>query len=165
MSYQALVNQKLAFVRVCMQEAEALVEGEQSLKFDALVQGGCFHLYAGYLTYLRELAENYQLPAVDEIESLVDLVDALALAGKTPAESRELQELQVSSSSWLNCLSASYSTILQGQGEGNAPEPLSDSVIRVASEGDKRCNLTNLKAWYQELSSLIARHRESMIEW
>ena len=168
-SYQSRVNQKLAFVRVSLELYPTVSGNNAKLQQDALLQGSCFHLYAAYLTYLKEVAQTYQAAEVEAIDSVDGLNRALAEVGKTPAEAKELMQLLGAKGSWLNSLIEAHGRCLGGLEVASPATGSNDSiavpVIALTAEGDSRCNLVNVKAWHQELSSLIARHRESMVEW
>jgi len=164
----ARVNQKLAFARVSLQALQ-IDSGDKPLLQQAMLEACCFHLYAAYLAYLKEIGDSYKVADPESIGSIDELVARLAAVGKTPTESRELVLLSREPGNWLYHLIACYQNCLAARtgqqggdkvgGEGVIP------VVPVAENGDSRCTMANLKAWQQELGTLIDRQRDSMTEY
>lgn len=164
----ARVNQKLAFARASLQAMRADSAANPLLQ-QAMAEACCFHLYAAYLAYLKEIGECYQVDEPERIGSVDDLVDRLGAIGKTPAESRELVLLSQGQGSWLyhlicafhDCLAARQGPLGESNSSGSGGIPL----VAVAETGDSRCTMANLSAWQQELGALIDRQRDSMTEY
>ncbi len=166
----SLVNQKLAYARSLMAAVDVLGEpgnARQRLDAQALLDATAFHLLCAYRHYLRELAEGYMVPAVASINSEDDLLSALAALGKTPNEATELKNLSRDSNSWLAQLQGCYQACWQLPGE---PSPASVGRIALVDldkpvASDPVITAGRLREWYTEFNQLIARQRESSVEY
>lgn len=167
-----LVNQKLAFTRSLLGAARAVGEptnARQRLERQALLDGAVFHLWCAYLHYLRELADIYAVGAPEAINNEVDLHDALGQLDKSPTEATELQNLAARPHSWLWQLLASHRHCWQGAIETPtpSPRPMGEQIAMVDLDRDKSPVATpeKLQHWYDELTDLIERHRETSAEY
>lgn len=167
----AMVNQKLAYARATMRLLETLAvpaNVSQRLQQQALLDAGAFHLMCAYSHYLRELGENYALPKVAHIDSEEDLRAAFAAQGKSPAELQELLQLCERDDSWLSRLKADYQGCWQLADESQAPA--GEGRIQVVDldtprSGGEAVSRARLVEWYQALTDLIARQRETSAEY
>ena len=82
--------------------------------------------------------------------------------GQVPAEVRELAVLAETQDSWFNGLLAAYTQV---QNAESSAQPVRAEVLSLAAAGDSRCTAANLQAWLGQLTEMINRHRESMLEY
>ncbi|ACE82990.1 DUF6586 family protein [Cellvibrio japonicus] len=172
----SLVNQKIAYAGTLIAMAAALdsLQSSQRIQQRALEDGALMHLGLAYTFYLRELGENYHLKNVALIQDVVNLVDVLSQAGKSPAEAEELLHLGSDSGSWL----AQMLRAVRDLSSSPAPEkpqkafPQGDNLIAVvdiaSSERDSVDSSVSgvlLESWVKEFRQLVLRQRETSAEY
>ena len=169
------VNQKLAYARALLKIASVSghpTSAAERLQLQALMDAVVFHLVCGFHHYLRELAENYRVADVAEINDCSSLVAALAAIDKAPAEATELTLLVDESNSWLGQLQRYYKSVWsvsKDDSEHRDNDAESDNLIAVkileGSDQDLDVDLEILRQWENAFSSLIARQRETSSEY
>jgi len=164
--YKARVNQKLYFARIHIDLLQQELTSELRPKHvveEAIGESTVFHLIGVYLTWLKELAANYSVPA-EGIQSLKDLVEGFTAQNLVTAELNELKVLE-ETDSWLRALLGAYYKIWQVMQELKGQSSLDSGIpIRQISESQE-IDLKTCANWHEELSSLIERGRGTMYEW
>lgn len=164
--YATKVNQKLAFARIL--KTQLPPEGEQALLREANLEAMCFHLYSAFRLYLGEIAAQYNLPT-DCHQSIASLQAAFATEGRQSPEVNELAELEARKNSWLQQLQTAYGGILVDLDlSALAPKPSETplaGLIAVTEVDSATLTLMALDQWQLHIAELIARHRESMLEY
>lgn len=168
-SHLSLVNQKLNF-------AASLVEllrksaGHRVQRL-ALAESLVHQLYMALHFYQRELGENNALDA-QKIDSLEDLVHALALREKTPSEVAELQNLASEPDSWLSTLLARYRQLfispLKPQVHKAAADENLIAVIDISTQSSSPSpepDIELLESWISQFKALVVRQRETGAEY
>lgn len=161
--YRGQVNAHLGKARWLLQSLASSQEDSASSRLgQAALQESCaYQLQLALQNFLREIAENYQLPNADQIQSSADLERALAAADKAPAELAEIRTSQ--SEGWLGQMNRAFQQI------GKANSSSSSSVQMVGMIQAKALDSTDLDAkslelWFSSLKELVDRQREMMVE-
>lgn len=135
------------------------------LKQLGVFEAAVFHLYRAYLEMLRELAENYQVESPESVASLADLQQGLEKLDKTPAEARELAELQ--NHGFIADLMGAWNSFFQVASSApvkiNAPRPA--GLISAREVKDSELDRETLSIWISKLREVSDRHRDVMVEY
>lgn len=170
--YLARTNQKLSFSRIHLDKLKGAQE-DTSWNKHALIESYnesvLFHMTSAYDAFLREIAERYSV----DTESLQGYRSLAAQLEQTGVESPELKELSMLESndcSWLHKLMAAYEACWHGTDKQRAvTETSSVSEIHVVQVNPDHAEdaeiIIEYEAWFTELSELINRLREGMLEW
>jgi len=161
--FLAGVNQKRLFASLLL--AEAARARDDHLR-EALMQGALHHLATALQLYFGEVAATYQCRNAIETTSLALLDQHLSAMGKTPAEVSEMLALQDDAASWLSRVLACRQLLFA------APRPVArqdkDGVINALSVADDSdstgFDVAEVEHWLSAFTSMIERHRESMLE-
>ena len=161
------VNQKLAQARVLLEN------GNDStlalLHNNSLKEAIAFHLVCAYRHYLREIAETYWLKGIAAIHSEADLMNALDVAKKQPAEAGELISLRKDVSSWLSQLHLYYESLwlvpVSADNKYEFRNNLIDTVNLEPNFNTASVTLELLVLWHQSFLVLVARQRETSAEF
>ncbi len=170
----SLVNQKLGYARVLIQQLAAYSGVQSRLLNEALAEATVSHLVCGFRHYLRELAEANGIKSLTSIISLEGLAVLLAEADKVSAEVEELQRLQTERASWLAHLHHAY----EQQWALPRADAAKADTLRSASSLVEDQNLiqlmvieespdlqVQLRGWYDAFSELVQRHRHNLAEY
>lgn len=162
--YLSVVNQRLYFSAQLLEQLASVGCNVRPMLELALCQSVLYQLESCYRFYLREVASTYRCRQPEQIHSVPELIAALQLMGKHPAEASELANLEQQSDSWLCQLLSAHRqmlTIQQEQVSGQSPI----AVVQIASEAEpQQLNGELLNSWQEAFSELIERHRQHMLE-
>ncbi len=162
----SLTNQRLFFVRLQIQQFEALTAGESEPARQAQYESVVFHLLQAYCAFLRELADMQNLPV--NANALVE--NAEGLISNAPAEvvSPELQELamlEMDPGSWLANLRQVFRRFGAPVDTVGLPGVVQHSEISVTMVTPEDNRLSELTMWHEALSEIIRRLRAVSQEW
>ena len=151
-----------------MRKASALLEqcqqnsGGSRLTQDALIEGCCFHLQLAKTNFLREIADNYQVPDAAQISSTTELAEALGKLDKIPQELSEIQTSQ--KEGWLAAMDAAYDELLSFSSSGKASAVQAAGQIQTKELHDNQLDYARVESWVNDLKELVERQREMMVE-
>ena len=161
--FSSAVNQKLYLARLLLERCTPAQDAHGHAEL-ALSQSAIFQLHCAYRLYLNEIASNYKVASTAFVNTADELSQALLAIDKHPAESRELQNLEQETGSWLNRLLLVYQGISQPQPLGSTE---TDNLIPLQSVESSTASadfalVTSVLAGFGEL---LDRHRELMLEF
>lgn len=157
-------------VNAHLRKATALIEQCQSLRSvdgsrltqDALVEGCCFQLQLAKINFLREIAENYQVPDFSSITTTAELAEALARLDKVP---QELSEIQVSQQEgWLGTMDTAYAALFSSEKVSKAGAVQTVGQIQTKELSSNELDFALVTFWAKNLKELVDRQREMMVE-
>lgn len=173
-THLSLVNQALANAAalLAMWGARDTRTSQARIERRALAAAALQQMAQGYRFYVREIAEQYQLKGLAQLDSAAALAAALTAAGRAPGEAQELQQLEADTHSWLAALLAAarqqtaspvpapevkaFAAALQS--EEAAPELI--SLVEEPAEPN-----VNLPLWLQAFRQLVLRQRATSAEY
>jgi hypothetical protein len=169
----SLVNQKLGYARVLIQQLTTHSVAQSRLLNEALAEAAVSHLVCGFRHYLRELAEANGVKPLASIIKLDGLAAVLAEAAKVSAEMEELQQLQANPASWLAHLHHAYEqqwappSANGGKADPTRPAVSVDdeNLIQLTVIEETPDLQLQLSRWYEAFSELVLRHRQNLAEY
>ena len=171
--YQSRTNQKLSFVRLHLQALEESLDGSAWSKHtlvESYNESVLFHLAGAADSYVKELAERYKLN-VDQINSIPELVQAMAESSLESPEISEIEQLYENTGSWLRKLWRAYKACWYAE---HAPQKQASEVQSVSEIHVLQINPDHAQdadvyqeylGWFNALKELIERQRFSMLEY
>lgn len=178
-----MTNRHLVRVNKAIQSAQALIdigqevqEPDSSLKKRVLAESVLRQFGLAITLYFRELAENYDLKTISDINTLNDLCVRFERSNKSIAEAQEFRDLSIIQNSWFNVITELCAN-LQDSLDGTPPaksfitEGIIHSnrieVVDITNTDQKmpEIDLNLLKTWLEEFKLIIFRHRQTSIEY
>ena len=161
--YNARVGQKLSYARFFQAQLEAL-EPEHSnadvTQRAAFQDAMIFELVNTLRAFLSEVADNHGIdPACSDAKTLAS---ELALQGIVSPEVEEIL-LSLSGDGWISALMARYSENCSGTVSAQPKESSIQPLHFVQNSQAHRQPDTG--GWLSQLTELIDRHREGLVEW
>jgi hypothetical protein len=159
--YQQRVHQKMAHSRILMSlvaDCDDTIPGKQ--KMEALLQSVIIHLNCAYHVYLKEIAFDCGIQAIEGINSIEKIREQLDLQEKSNASVTEL--LNLKSSGWLGSFHGAVEQILYP----SAYAQYESSLIAVAgSDSSVVINLQAVTDFLQKFNNIFERQRHSNVEY
>jgi len=158
------VNGHLGKARWLLESLKSSQEEATSSRLgQAALQESCAHqLQLVLQKFLREIAENYQLPNAGQIQNSQDLEAALLAADKSPAELAEIRTSQ--SEGWLGQMDRAFQRIGSPSSSASSSLVQSAGMIQTKSLDSTDLDAGSLELWYYNLRELVDRQREMMVE-
>jgi len=167
--FMSAVNQKLLFAE---QLSALLDEGSSNQHLEiAVAQSITVQLYQGWVWHLQDMASNYKLKNPEVISTAADLLNALQVEGKQPAEAAELHSLSCQPESWvvrlLNAHRQLYLVpeIRSAQMDADRLPVLAIDTLSADSGETVNWNLSEVISWVVQMRELVERHRDMMVEF
>lgn len=160
--YQPKVHQKLAHARLLLAMAEEC--GENLIdrqKSEALLSAAVASLGIAFGLYLKELGANHQLPGLEQIHTLDQLVYALTAADKVDAAVTELEQLM--HNSWLGELHTAVHQTQFPTVAGNSPGGV--QMISSSAAPELSLNTALIAGYLDQLQQTTDRQRHSNLEY
>ena len=162
--YLSVVNQRLYFCRLLLEQSESVGDNFTPMLEQALRQSALYQLESAYHFYLGEVASTYRCRQPEQIHSVTELIAALELMGKHPSEAREIANLEQQPGSWLFQLMSAHRQMRAIQQE-QVSEQSPIAVVQISPESEVQ-ELTSdlLNNWRDAFNELVERHRQHMLE-
>jgi hypothetical protein len=165
--YAQRVNQTLAFAQYALVNItfELNNESPNRMKLRGLQEAALFHLDSAFIAYLQELAERERV-LLTEV-TLFELSKAFHQQAIYCGELNELELLSQDQSSWLSKLLRASKAIHKPQVIVQETKSLSQIAITdLAKESSLEEQLeTQLQEWFEQLRTMVQRHRSNAQEW
>lgn len=162
--YLGRVNQKLFNARQLLADIDAAsdIRRRQMLQESLLLQ---LHLACRF--HLRHIADQYRCREPEAVDSPADLLQQLDAIDKAPGEAGEIQMLEHDPRSWWSRIDASWRHCFHIGGQGKAGEAMLDAGDRVplvTVDVAEDFNVDLGRRWLADLTEMVERHREVMVE-
>lgn len=165
----SVVNQKLGYARVLLQELATPRLAQNDFLEAALADAVVAHLMCGFHQYLQELAYANGIKPLTSIDSLGALQTIFIEADVVSAEMDELQQLSAESTSWLAHLYQAYEqqwALPDGNSTKLIPAPIDDeNLILLTAVEDAPDIQAQLSEWYTAFTDMVQRHRQNLAEY
>lgn len=165
------VNLKIQMARRQIALATA---AEGKIERQASMESALFLLLNAYQHYLRELAENYHLKNIKDIQSSDQLLAAFQIANKVPAELNELLVLANDKTSWLAQMQSAYASLwsmplnpVRGYDEvvREADSQLIQLMPVSADLASASLQIANVEQWVDAFVDTVKRQRLTSAEF
>jgi len=170
-NYLSAVNQKLLFAeQLSMLVAKKASGSNQHLEI-AVAQSITVQLYQAWVWHLQDMASNYRLKNPAAVYNTADLVNALQLEGKQPAEAVELHNLSGQPGSWVMALLNAHRQLYlvpevrSAQMDADRLPVVAIDTLSSDSGGIGNLSLAEVRGWVVQMRELVERHREMMVEF
>lgn len=154
-------------VNAHLRKASALLElvepGIAPLTRAGLVEAALFHLNLALSYFLREIAENYQVPESGAIQVADDLSKALARIDKQPPELNEI--LVAANKGWIRDMHRAWQKLHNYSAKSASGLAMpATSLIQTRQLSDDELNQEQMQTWTARMRELVERQREMMVE-
>ncbi len=161
----SLVNQRLSYARILLDDLKNKDSLGNSLKSRALLDASIFHLNCAYSHYLREIRAQYLLPVIQGAVSIEAIRKELKGRGIVSGELDELAQLEASASNWLKYLQAAFNQCWEQVAVDSTPSNNMITVVNLDAAKTVTPTLEGVLLWSGALIELISRQRESSVEY
>lgn len=160
--YNALVGQKLSYARFFHSQSESVDQMHSNAGFtqsNAFQEAATFELVNTLRAFLSEIADNYGIASTCSDAKV--LSSELAHKGIVSPEVEEI--LRSLSGGWISALMTQHSKNCSGTVSAQPNESTLQPLLFVQNEQSGAKSDTG--RWLSQLTELIDRHREGLVEW